>query len=122
LLEEALLLSPKSYAGDWYSVSKKALQGVIDADDQMYMDSERLENLLSQGALATLKATFGGNISDGERAANLEITGAKMKTEKGRTETIRLALETMREYEKEANDRLTDILSGDYVKRTKSTR
>ena len=122
LLEEALLLSPKSYAGDWYSVSKKALQGVIDADDQMYMDSERLENLLSQGALATLKATFGGNISDGERAANLEITGAKMKTEKGRTETIRLALETMREYEKEANDRLRDILSGDYVKRTKSTR
>ena len=122
LLEEALELSPKAYAGDWYSVTKKALQGAIDSDDQKYKDSERLENLLSQGALATLKATFGGNISDGERAANLEITGAKMKTEKGRTETIRLALETMREYEKEANDRLTDILSGDYVKRTKSTR
>ena len=122
LLEEALELSPKAYAGDWYSVTKKALQGAIDSDDQKYKDSERLENLLSQGALATLKATFGGNISDGERAANLEITGAKMKSEKSRTETIKLALETMREYEKEANDRLTDILSGDYVKRTESTR
>ena len=121
LLEEALELSPKAYAGDWYSVTKKALQGAINSDDQKYKDSERLENLLSQGALATLKATFGGNISDGERAANLEITGAKMKSEKSRTETIKLALETMREYEKEANDRLTDILSGDYVKRTKST-
>ena len=97
------------------------MQGTINSDDQKYKDSERLENLLSQGALATLKATFGGNISDGERAANLEITGAKMKSEKSRTETIKLALETMREYEKEANDRLTDILSGDYVKRTKST-
>ena len=121
LLEEALELSPKAYAGDWYSVTKKALQGAIDSDDQKYKDSERLENLLSQGALATLKATFGGNISDGERAANLEITGAKMKSEKSRTETIKLALETMREYEKEANDRLKDILSGDYVKRTEST-
>ena len=122
LLKEALELSPKAYAGDWYSVTKKALQGAIDSDDQKYKDSERLENLLSQGALATLKATFGGNISDGERAANLEITGAKMKSEKSRTETIKLALETMREYEKEANDRLKDILSGDYVKRTESTR
>jgi len=121
LLKEALELSPKSYPGDWYSVTKKALQGAINSDDQKYKDSERLENLLSQGALATLKATFGGNISDGERAANLEITGAKMKSEKSRTETIKLALETMREYEKEANDRLKDILSGDYVKRTKST-
>ena len=122
LLEEALVLSPKAYAGDWYSIVKKGLQGVIDADDQKYQDSERLENLLSQGALATLKATFGGNISDGERAANLEITGAKMKTEKARTQTIQLALDTMRKYEKEANDRLKDILSGDYVKRTKSTK
>jgi len=122
LLEEALVLSPKAYAGDWYSIVKKGLQGAIDADDQKYQDSERLENLLSQGALATLKATFGGNISDGERAANLEITGAKMKTEKARTQTIQLALDTMRKYEKEANDRLKDILSGDYVKRTKSTK
>ena len=122
LLEEALVLSPNAYAGDWYSIFKKGLQGVINTDDQKYQDSERLENLLSQGALATLKATFGGNISDGERAANLEITGAKMKTEKSRTQTIQLALDTMRKYEKEANDRLKDILSGDYVKRTKSTK
>ena len=122
MLEEALVLSPNAYAGDWYSIFKKGLQGVINTDDQKYQDSERLENLLSQGALATLKATFGGNISDGERAANLEITGAKMKTEKSRTQTIQLALDTMRKYEKEANDRLKDILSGDYVKRTKSTK
>ena len=116
LLEEALELSKIAYAGDWYSIKEKQLMGILEPEDPRYKASERLENILSQAAVATLKSTFGGNISDGERLANLEVTGAKMRSVSGRNDTITLALETMRELDKTARAKLKKIMSDDYLK------
>ena len=76
-------------------------------------------NVLSKGALATLKATFGGNISDGERAANLDLQGLNSMSLSARKDIINQALEMMIRERDRNKDKLIKIRDGSYATKDK---
>ena len=118
LLEEALMLNELSYTDSFADKIAKGIAGLTNADSEKYMNTEKLMNVLSKGALMTLKATFGGNISDGERAANLDLQGTSSKSLEARRDIIQQALDTMRELNEETRTKLTLISSGSYSRRS----
>ena len=118
LLEEALMLNENSYTSSLPDKLARGVAGLIDSGSEKYMNTEKLMNVLSKGALMTLKATFGGNISDGERAANLDLQGTSSKSLESRRDIIQQALDTMRELNKETQNKLALISSGSYSRRS----
>jgi hypothetical protein len=118
LLEEALTLNENSYTNSIADTLAKGVASITDPDSEKYMNTEKLMNVLSKGALMTLKATFGGNISDGERAANLDLQGTSSKSLEARRDIIQQALDTMRQLQDETEIKLQTISSGSYSRRS----
>ena len=118
LLEEALTLNENSYTNSIPDTLAKGVASITDPDSEKYMNTEKLMNVLSKGALMTLKATFGGNISDGERAANLDLQGTSSKSLEARRDIIQQALDTMRQLQDETEIKLQTISSGSYSRRS----
>jgi hypothetical protein len=119
LLQEALDLNNNSYTNTFADTMAKFAAGILYADDPKYVATEQLMNVLSKGALATLKATFGGNISDGERAANLDLQGTNSMSQESRGKIIQQALTTMLALRVETKAKLVKIRDGSYATRTK---
>jgi hypothetical protein len=118
LLEEALTLNENSYTNSLADTLAKGVASMTSPDSEKYMNTEKLMNVLSKGALMTLKATFGGNISDGERAANLDLQGTSSKSLEARRDIIQQALDTMRQLQNETEAKLQTISSGSYSRRS----
>jgi len=120
LLEQALELNDKSYTNSLGDTVSKFLKGKIDPTDPKYIATEKLMNVLSKGALATLKATFGGNISDGERAANLDLQGLNSMSLEARRDIIDQALQMMIRERDRNKAKLVKIRDGSYATRDKT--
>ena len=118
LLEEALALNENSYTNSIADTLAKGVASMTSPDSEKYMNTEKLMNVLSKGALMTLKATFGGNISDGERAANLDLQGTSSRSLEARRDIIQQALDTMRQLQGETKTKLQTISSGSYSRRS----
>tara|TARA_R100001015_G_C4634204_1_gene200283 strand:- start:1243 stop:3639 length:2397 start_codon:yes stop_codon:yes gene_type:complete len=117
-LERALELNKDAYTGNFYDQKIKFVKGLIDSDDPRYRATEELENLLAKAGLTQLKATFGGNISDGERQAILKIQGIESKGVAARKQILENALKAMRSVLKKAETKRDEIRSGEYTRRT----
>lgn len=82
-LSKALELSPLAYDG-WGAKERAALvnnapslvKGGLIASDTRGEATQRLDNLIATQTLQTLRATFGGNPTEGERAILLRVAGA----------------------------------------------
>jgi hypothetical protein len=119
LLQQALEVNALAYTDSYADNLAKFIAGQINSDDPQYQATEQLMNLLSKGALATLKATFGGNISDGERAANLDLQGTGSMDRESRRKIIQQALDTMLDLRIDSKARLVRIRDGSYGTRDK---
>ena len=119
LLEQALELNEDSYTNTTGDSIAMYLKGKTNPSDPKYVATEKLMNVLSKGALATLKATFGGNISDGERAANLDLQGLNSMSLKARREIIDQALQMMIRERDRNKAKLVKIRDGSYATRDK---
>lgn len=118
-LTRGLELNDQAYTGNFYDQKLKFVKGLINSDDPRYRATEELENLLAKAGLTQLKATFGGNISDGERQAILKIQGIESKGVKARKQILENALKAMRSVLQKAEAKRDDIRSGEYTRRTK---
>jgi isochorismate hydrolase len=78
------------------------------------VNTRRIENLLGQQALGTLKAVFGGNPTEGERAILLELQGIGAKSLPERAEIMERLYEVLQDRQARETKRLDDILSGAY--------
>jgi len=116
-LNEALKINPKAYGDSWTDVAAKFAKGVYAPNDEKYRMSERLENLLTKGALRVLKLTFGGNITEGERAILIKVQGLGTKSVKERGEIITEAARALVNVRRKLQERRRLIKSGDYVRR-----
>ncbi len=116
-LNEALKINPKAYGDSWTDVAAKFAKGVYAPNDEKYRMSERLENLLTKGALRVLKLTFGGNITEGERAILIKVQGLGTKSVKERGEIITEAARALVNVRRKLEDRRRLIKSGDYVRK-----
>ena len=115
---EAYRINPNTYAGGWLDRGSRWLYEVAGSDDPKIVNTRRLDNLLGQQALASLKLTFGGNPTEGERAILLELQGIGSKSiEERRQIILRLmdVLDTRLAAERERN---AAIASGQYGVRT----
>lgn len=111
---EAYRLNPNSYSGSLTDMAVRKLQETVGSDDPMIVNTRRIENLLGQQALGTLKAVFGGNPTEGERAILLELQGIGAKSLEERSEIMLRLYEVLQERQARETKRLDDILSGAY--------
>ena len=91
-LRRALELNENAYA---YNLKDQAFyrwKKATGSKEKKFQQTELLLNILSSEALAKLKATFGGQISDGERAALDKLSGAEAATKNVRRDIINEAI------------------------------
>jgi hypothetical protein len=84
------------------------------SDDPAIVNTRVINNLLSSQAVAKLKATFGGNISDGERSALDKLQGINAVSREERAIIMRDAYKALQSIVRKNQTRLDQIRSGEY--------
>lgn len=80
--------------------------------------TEELENLIGQNVVGSLKTTFGGNPTEGERRALQELGGLGSANKEVRKAIIKRAMKALAEAADYRSARITKIETGGYRKKT----
>lgn len=112
-VQEALGLNQQAYEGS-LAGGRAALARLFSSDDPAYVATEQLEQLVKSGALADLKATFGGNPTEGERKALLDLQANITKPRAVREKFLRRLLSEMQIGLSNQTKRLEDLKTGKY--------
>jgi hypothetical protein len=118
-LERAIKLSPIAYTGRTAGAREfvgSVIPGISSSDAQNA--TTELDNILKGNALASLKATFGGNPTEGERKILLEIQGAITQTPRAREKIFKEAQRLAARRVARHQEKLKDIESGSYSSRS----
>ena len=118
LLDKALELNEIAFSKSFYDSSKTAFLGAMDPENPEYVATMELEQILSSNALASLKSTFGGQISDGERKSLSALQGIEAKSSAEREKIIRNAAEALASILGKRRIKLEQISSGEYGRKT----
>jgi hypothetical protein len=121
-LQRAYDLNPNTFdtsIGD--VVARKILENTKSNDPKVVATRE-MENLLSRGAIDKLKASFGGNPTEGERKIILELEGIGAKSRAERDRIMLASFDALRNRRAREAKRLEDILSGDYALKTQEPK
>ena len=94
-LREALRLNDNAYANDLFGLTISELKSLFGSDSVKVTNTRVLRNILSSEALQKLKATFGGQISDGERQALADLSGVTARSKEERKRIINKAIEVL---------------------------
>lgn len=113
LLNQALTLSDTAYTGPTAPLRAKVM-GLIG--DEGANDTQNLDNILTENSLSSMKAIFGGNPTEGERAILLEIQGASSKPKAVRDEIIGRAIKAVDRRVQYNKDRAGELRGGTYYK------
>lgn len=120
-IQEAYRLNENSFAGGLLDRGRRALLEAAGSDAPIVVNTRRLENLLGQQGLEKLKATFGGQPTEGERKILLELEGIGSKSIEERKQIIQRAYTVLRQRIAREERRLDDIVSGRYRERSQTT-
>jgi hypothetical protein len=82
--------------------------------DERVINTRILKNLLSEQAISSLKDSFGGNPTEGERQAALALTGADALSLREREEIILRLYEKFEARREQTQRKLDTIRSGEY--------
>jgi hypothetical protein len=113
-LKKAYALNPNSLAGGWLDKGQQWLAEAAKSEDPVIVNTRVINNLLSSQGLAKLRATFGGNPTEGERAILLELEGIGAKTKDERGKIIKRAYTVLQDRMAREQARLNQINSGAY--------
>lgn len=119
-LEEALSLNQQAYEGsltNW----RVATGRLFGSDDPRYVATEAFDNLIMTNALQSMKAIFGGNPTEGERAALRDLQAISSKPRAVREAILRRALAAAKARIARGTSRLQGLKGGDYSTRGGST-
>ena len=119
-LEEALSLNQQAYEGsltNW----RKTLGQLFGSDDPRYVATENFDNIIMTNALSSMKAIFGGNPTEGERAALRELQAISSKSRPVREAILRRALAAVKSRIARGTSRLQGLKGGEYSTRGGST-
>lgn len=94
-LRRALELNENAYAGDLFGYTMEQFKSLLGSDELKLVNTRILRNILSNEALQKLKATFGGQISDGERQALSDLSGVTSRSTEERKRIITNALKVL---------------------------
>lgn len=119
-LKEALAINTKAYSGKGAKLraelrsnlpKSKVYGGDMDAADATI----KLDNLIGNQALTSMKAIFGGNPTEGERAILLELQASVDKTPEQRADIINRGIALASKRGKLARARSGSIRNGSYL-------
>lgn len=113
-LSEAYRLNPNSLAGGWLERGQQFLFEAAGSNDPTIVNTRVINNLLGAQGLAKLRATFGGNPTEGERAILLELEGIGSKTREERATIMRRAYRVLQDRVAREQRRIDDLKSGAY--------
>jgi hypothetical protein len=113
-LAQAYQLNPNTYDSSVLDSGQRGLAEVSGSKDPKLLNTLEMENLLQKAALSSLKATFPGAISDGERTALLATQGLGAKSVEARAEILRDAYSALQSVAARAQTRLNEIKTGAY--------
>lgn len=114
MLSRAYEINPKTFDTSLVdSIQRKALEAAGSKDAKLLATRE-MENLLGEQAISKLKASFGGNPTEGERKILLDLQGIGAKSVEERAAILRNAYQTLKESRARHQRRLDAINRGEY--------
>ena len=120
LMDEALTYIDKAFTKSTADQAQYRRLKVSNPDDPRVVATEQLEQILTTSGLAGLRASFGGNPTEGERQVQLLTQGLGATSPTSRRSIInrvKANLEKNKDFFKQANE---DLLSGAYKKKPSS--
>ena len=119
-LKRAYSLNPNTFDGTLMSIAQRKLLEQTDPKDPRVLATREQSNLLSKGAVEKLKASFGGNPTEGERKILLELEGIDSKSKEERALIMKNTYKLLQSRRAREQKRLNDITSGLYRETTPS--
>ena len=119
-LKRAYSLNPNTFDGTLVSIAQRKVLEQTDPKDPRVLATREQTNLLSKGAIDRLRATFGGNPTEGERAALLDLEGIDSKSKDERSRIMKNTYKLLQARRAREQKRLNDISAGLYRETTPS--
>ena len=88
MIEQAYDLNNVAYTGNVFDVAKQKYGEVFSPEDPTVVNTGKLVNLLSAESLSRMKDVFGSNPTEGERAAQAQLSGALAKSKEVRKDIM----------------------------------
>ena len=113
-LKKAYALNPNTFDTSLGDKAQRLLLENTQSDHPKVVATREMENLLSKSAVGKLRASFGGNPTEGERKILLDLEGIGAKSVKERNEIILNAFAALKTSKERHAKRLADINAGKY--------
>lgn len=119
-LKRAYSLNPNTFDGTLVSIAQRKVLEQTDPKDPRVLATREQQNLLSKGAISNLRTAFGGNPTEGERKALLDLEGIDAKSKEERGLIMRNTYKLLQQRRAREQKRLNDITAGLYRETTPS--
>ena len=113
-LKRAYSLNPNTFDGTWSSIAQQKVLEQTDPKDPRVLATREQRNLLSKGAISNLRAAFGGNPTEGERNALLDLEGLDSKSKEERARIMKNTFSLLKQRRAREQKRLNEISQGLY--------
>ena len=111
-LNRAYSLNPNTFDGTFVDIAKQKMLEQTNPKDPRVLATREQRNLLSKGAISNLRAAFGGNPTEGERNALLELEGLDSKSKEERAQIMKNTYKLLKDRRDRQSKRLGEISSG----------
>jgi hypothetical protein len=119
-LKRAYALNPNTFDTSLPDIAQRKLLEAAGSKDPKLANTREQANLLDRGALAQLKATFPGAISDAETRALRELQGLGAKSVEERARIMKNGFRALKSIDERSKRRLDEIKRGVYRDTTSS--
>ena len=119
-LKRAYSLNPNTFDGTLASIAQRKILEQTDPKDPRVLATREQQNLLSKGAISNLRTAFGGNPTEGERKALLDLEGIDAKSKEERAQIMKNTYKLLQQRRAREQKRLNDITQGLYRETTPS--
>ena len=113
-LKRAYALNDNTFDTSVVDTAQRKLLEAAGSKDPKVLNTREQENLLQKGALAQLKSTFPGAISDAETKTLQALQGLGSKSKEERALIMKNAFRTLQAIEKRSQLRLLEITQGSF--------
>lgn len=113
-LKKAYTLNPNTFDASLTSKAQRKLLEETGSKDPKVQNTREMENLLSSGAVEKLKASFGGNPTEGEREILLSLEGLGAKSIEERAKIMKNTYTKLKAVRAARQKRINEISSGLY--------
>lgn len=113
-LKRAYSLNPQTFDGTLVDLGRRKLMEQTDPKDPRVLATREQENLLSKGGVEKLRASFGGNPTEGERKILLQLEGIDSKSKDERKLIMQNTYRALKARREREQKRFNEITQGLY--------